>query len=168
MSAPVTRRSALPTIAAATVAAALPAATLAAVHPDAALFAFHPRLKAAFRALNDAAVVYSDMQRRYWDATPREGWSDELRAAFGVDRAAAAMDASSDVWSEVVKEMLAMPAQTLDGIRFKLSVCHEQWDEPDLLKVIAGDIERIGGPIALWCKADADLDAPEARGGRRA
>src|SRR5690606_7054392 len=102
MTAPVTRRSAFSTIAAVTVAAALPAAALAVVNPDAELISLG-------RRFDGLVVKWAELF-----ALPSTDIDDEASQA--------AIDRLVDEMRPIEHRIIALRATTLDGLRVKVRV----------------------------------------------
>jgi hypothetical protein len=128
-----TRRTILQGLAALPVAA-VPA--IAATHPDAALLAPRPEIEAVHAVCQALVSRISAAETLKYAGQP----SPDLRAAE------AAQDAANAVWSDMRDVIEAMPARTLDGLRFKAMVADQNdCSDPYLLQSIVADLLAMDG-----------------------
>jgi hypothetical protein len=171
------RRSFLHLAGGVVIAAAVPVSALAGDNPDAALFAFERPLKAIFQRWDVLLKDVSERERRYLAVQPEKpdsydprqphyddlayeaslqahaAWRVEckrLEVEHGIPAAEEAEGKAGDEWSALCSKMLATPAHTIEGMRFKLAVADSMTGQGELLEALSNDLVNIGGPIAFW------------------
>jgi len=132
----------------AVVAAAIPTAAIASVPVvgDTAIFARDPELMEAHSAFLAALDVQALADERYFaakEANP-DAKADELRVRAGVALAETEAGTAGERVAEIAEAILATPASTIEGVRFKLRLSRVVW-EPDVLAAITDDIVAITG-----------------------
>jgi hypothetical protein len=100
------------------------------------LFEDHPLAPALRKHTED-----NDQRHEAWKAE-----CDDITRQSGLPEAEEEQERTIDAAGDIAESLLDMPALTLAGMLVKLRV-HERWtfDESELLKSIAADIERMAG-----------------------
>jgi len=107
---------------------------------DAPLLAYGPKIAAADAALTAAEAALSSAEETWYATRRRPADGDAIAALIANDAADRAATEASNRLASLVSEALAMPALTLSGLRFKLSLSEHVHDAGDVLAAVATDV----------------------------